>query len=104
LEPRHALWATAAIVMIAAALSQGHALMRGAATESGFPVMAALSNQSWSAWLSLGELKRNLPAPILGWTKDEHFPSTSRSLDELDNQSVERFKFQVEHSLPNGRE
>jgi hypothetical protein len=81
-EARHTVWTTASAMLLAAALLDGNAWVRGPATEKGFPVLAALSNQSWTACLSLAEVRHN-SAPILDWTNDDYIPSTIRSLDNL---------------------
>jgi len=57
---------------------------RFAAGDSGLPILTALSNQSWSACFAMAQVTHNgWSASILGWTNDGAFPSTSRSLGQL---------------------
>jgi hypothetical protein len=63
-------------------------LTTAAPVDRGLPVLAALSNQTWGAVLGMAEVKRNLPSPILGWTKQEHFLSTNRALGDLSTNSM----------------
>ena len=85
---RHTLWTTASAVFLAAALLDVNAWVRSPNPDKGYPVLAALSNQSWTACLSLAEVKRNLPASILDWTNEEHIPLTLRSLDNLNTNDL----------------
>ena len=82
LDARHALGMSAGLALALALLIVGGAWSPDGAAREGLPVLAALSNQSWLASLTLADLRHN-SAPILGWTNEEHFPSTNRSLDKL---------------------
>jgi hypothetical protein len=55
-----------------------------ATAEGGLPILTALSNQSWSACFAMVHANHNTwSAPILSWTNEGPFPSTSRSLGQL---------------------
>ena len=64
----------------------GHAGLQPA--NSGGTAFAALSNQSFTAYLTLDRSRRNswrnpLKSPILGWTNDGVMPSSSGLLELL---------------------
>ncbi len=82
LDLRHALGMGAGLALALALFLVGSAWPRNGAASEGLPMLAALSNQSWIACLTLADLRHN-SAPILGWTNDDAFPSTNRSLDKL---------------------
>ena len=57
-------------------------------SESGAAAFAALSNQSFTAYLTLDRSRRNswrnpLEGPILGWTNEGFLPSSSGLLEHL---------------------
>jgi hypothetical protein len=82
-ELRHALPAAGGLAVVICLALVGQAASDPSGPGSGFPVLAALSNQSWSAYLGTVEVHRNSVLPILGWTNGEHFRSTDPSLDQL---------------------
>jgi hypothetical protein len=82
LDTRHALGMGAGLALALALLVGASTWPRNGAASERLPVLAALSNQSWIACLTLADLRHNA-APILGWTNEDHFPSTSRSFDIL---------------------
>ncbi len=81
LETRHALGMGAGLALALVLLVVGSAWPRAGTAREGLPVLAVLSNQSWVTCLTLADVRHN-SAPILGWTNQEPFPSTNRSLDK----------------------
>jgi hypothetical protein len=82
LDARHALGMGAGVALALVFLIAGSTWSGDGAARESLPGLAALSNQNWLASLTLADLRHN-SAPILGWTNEEHFPSTNRSLDRL---------------------
>ena len=83
---RHAGWTVSAgMAMLVVALGSLHGWGgRFTAGESDLPILTALSNQSWSACFAMAPVTHNgWSASILGWTNDGAFPSTTRSLGQL---------------------
>jgi hypothetical protein len=82
LDARHALGMGAGLALALAVLVAASTWPHDAVGREGVSVLASLSNRNWIACLTLGDLRHN-SAPILGWTNEDHFPSTTRSLDIL---------------------
>lgn len=85
---RHAVWVGAAacgLALLCMAGNRAEWLRRvRSAGEGGLAVLAALSNQSASAYVAAAQVAHNTwTAPILGWTNRGPIPSTTRSLEPL---------------------
>jgi hypothetical protein len=89
-DARHALWTAASAVFLAACLLDVNVWVRNPVPDKGFPVLAAMSNESWTASLSTAEVGHNVLVSILGWTNEERIPSTIRSLETLNTNDLLR--------------
>ncbi len=81
LNVRHALGMGAGLALALALMIGASAWPHAGAASERLPGLAVLSNQSWITCLTLADVRHN-SAPILGWTNQEPFPSTNRSLDK----------------------
>jgi hypothetical protein len=83
LDVRHAVATVAALVFLLCLVLTGSGWSNGSESGQGFPVLAAMSNQSWTVCLGPAQAGHNRLNRILGWTNGERFPSTNPSLDQL---------------------